>query len=72
MHEFGRWIFVLGLIITLMGLVFWIGGSRLSWFGRLPGDISYSKGNFTFYFPLATCLLLSAILTLVFWFLSKK
>ena len=40
-------------------------GSRIPGLGRLPGDIVYRKGNFTFYFPLVTCLLLSVILSLL-------
>ena len=45
---------------------------KLSGIGRLPGDIYIRKGSFTFYFPLATCLLLSLILTLVFTLFGKK
>jgi hypothetical protein len=48
----------------------WSGFGK-SWFGRLPGDIHYSKGDFHFYFPIVTCLILSALLTLLLWFLRK-
>ncbi|MGI6777693.1 MAG: DUF2905 domain-containing protein [Acetivibrionales bacterium] len=55
---------ILGIIILIAGAVMYFGG-RLG-LGRLPGDIVYRKGNFTFYFPLATSILLSIILTLIF------
>ena len=40
--------------------------------GRLPGDIVYRRSNFTFYFPIVTCILVSLILTLVFWLLGRR
>lgn len=40
--------------------------------GRLPGDISYRRGNFSFYFPLTTSILASVLLTLVFWLLNRR
>jgi hypothetical protein len=58
------------VVIALVGLIFWIGFGR-GWFGRLPGDIHYSRGNFTFYFPLVTCILASLLLTFLLWFLRK-
>jgi hypothetical protein len=60
----GRLMMILGIIILIAGAVMYFGG-RLG-LGRLPGDIVYRKGNFTFYFPLATSILLSIILTLIF------
>ena len=55
---------MIGLFILLAGvLTYW--SSRLPWIGRLPGDIFIRKGNFSFYFPLATCLLLSVLLTIL-------
>lgn len=53
---------VAGVLLILAGLL-WSAGIKL---GKLPGDIVVSKGNFTFYFPLTTCIILSVILTLVF------
>ena len=55
---------VLGGVLLLAGLLLSLG-TRVPWLGRLPGDIVYRKGNFTFYFPLATSLLVSLILTAV-------
>lgn len=61
---------IAGLLLIALGL----GGealSRIPFIGRLPGDIFIQKKNFTFYFPLATSLVLSVLLTLVFWIISK-
>ncbi len=60
-----------GLLIALAGVVVLLVG-RVSWIGRLPGDIHVQRGNFTFYFPLATSLLLSVVLTLVFYLLGRR
>jgi hypothetical protein len=59
-----------GLALVVVGAALWSGIGR-GWLGRLPGDLQYHKGNFSFYFPLVTCLLLSAILTLLFWLFRK-
>jgi len=70
MSELGKILVVVGLVITAVGLLLWSGVGR-NWLGRLPGDIHYSRGNFNFYFPLATCLLLSLLLTLILWLFRK-
>jgi len=56
--------------MTGIGLLLWSGAGR-GWFGRLPGDIHYSRGNFSFHFPIVTCLLLSLLLTLLLWLFKK-
>ena len=58
------------VLLVLLGALLWSGFGK-GWFGRLPGDLHYSKGDFHFYFPLATCLILSALLTLVLWLFKK-
>jgi hypothetical protein len=70
MNELGKILVVAGLITVAIGLVLWSGIGK-SWLGRLPGDIHYTKGNFSFYFPLVTCLLISLVLTLLVWLLRK-
>jgi membrane protein implicated in regulation of membrane protease activity len=70
MNDFGKLLFVMGLIIAAIGLLLWSGLGR-SWLGRLPGDIQYSRGNFSFYFPIVTCLILSLLLTLLMWLFRK-
>jgi uncharacterized protein HemY len=65
-----------GLCVALLGLLMLIAdrvpgiGSLLGWFGNLPGDISIRRDNFSFSFPLATSLLLSVILSLVFYLIT--
>ena len=70
MHELGKFLVIIGLFIALAGALLWSGVGK-SWLGRLPGDIHYTRGNFSFHFPLVTCLLLSLILTLVLWLFRK-
>ena len=70
MNELGKFLVLLGLLIAAVGVIMWTGFGK-SWFGRLPGDIHYSRGNFTFYFPIVTCILVSVVLTLLFWLFRK-
>ena len=70
MNELCKMLFVFGLVITLVGLMLWTGFGK-GWLGRLPGDIHYSRGNFTFYFPLVTCILVSLLLTFALWLFRK-
>jgi hypothetical protein len=70
MNELGKFLVALGLLIALVGGVLWSGIGK-GWIGHLPGDLHYSKGNFSFYFPLATCLLLSLLLTVLLWILRR-
>jgi hypothetical protein len=69
----GRWIVTLGLILAAVGVLV-MAAEKLSFFrlGRLPGDIVYRRKNFVFYFPLATSVLLSVLLTLVFWLFRRR
>jgi hypothetical protein len=64
MADIGRTLLILGGVLLVLGLLFTLG-SRIPGVGRLPGDIVYRKGNFTFYFPLVTSVLLSLVLTAV-------
>ena len=66
MSEMGKLLVVVGLVIAAVGALLWSGFGK-GWLGRMPGDINYSKGNFSFHFPIVTCLILSAILTLLLW-----
>ncbi|ADD02277.1 conserved hypothetical protein [Thermoanaerobacter mathranii subsp. mathranii str. A3] len=67
--SFGKMLILMGAILILIGVLFSVG-SKIG-LGRLPGDIVYQKGNFTFYFPLMTSLLLSLLLTLLLWIFRK-
>lgn len=64
MGDVGRLLIVAGACLIIVGGFFALGG-RVPFLGRLPGDISFRSGNVQVYFPLVTCLLLSAILTLL-------
>ena len=68
---FGKTLIVLGLVLVAVGAVFMLAG-KVPFIGKLPGDIIVRKKNFTFYFPLATSLLISLLLSLLLWFLSRK
>jgi hypothetical protein len=71
MSEIGKLLIVFGVLIAVVGVVIVLAG-RLPWIGRLPGDIYVRRGNFTFYFPLATSILASIVLTLVFWLFGRR
>jgi len=70
MSGLGRSLIILGLVIILIGIVVSLAG-KLPWLGRLPGDISIKRENFSFYFPLATCLLISALISLIMWLFRR-
>jgi hypothetical protein len=70
MTELGKVLVMIGLLVAAVGALMWSGIGR-TWLGRLPGDIHYSRGQFSFYFPVVTCLLISAILTLLLWLFRK-
>jgi uncharacterized membrane protein YkgB len=61
----GKMLILLGVLIIVIGLLLLVG-EKIPWIGKLPGDIVIRKKNFTFYFPLATSILISIILTLFF------
>jgi hypothetical protein len=71
MTDVGRALVLLGLGIAAIGIVLMVFG-RVPWLGRLPGDIYIQRGNFTFYFPLATSILVSVLLTLLFWLIGRR
>ncbi|KPK41707.1 MAG: hypothetical protein AMJ78_04705 [Omnitrophica WOR_2 bacterium SM23_29] len=62
--SFGIILIVLGLILSFVG--------KIPWLGRLPGDIYIHKKNFSFYFPITTSILLSILLTIIFSFFGKR
>lgn len=71
MSEIGKMLLVLGIVIAAAGLVFMLLGRTNLPFGRLPGDILYRGKHTTFYFPLMTCILLSVVLSLVLYLISR-
>jgi hypothetical protein len=72
MPPLGRFLIIFGLLLVVLGLI--VAYSDLFSFlrlGRLPGDIHIKRGNFDFYFPITTCILLSIIVTLMLYLLRK-
>jgi hypothetical protein len=67
--DIARFLIFTGVALIILGLLF-SAGARFG-LGRLPGDIVYRRGNFTFYFPLMTSILLSVLLTLIFWIFRR-
>jgi hypothetical protein len=71
MVDLGKLLLVVGGVIVVLGAALLLAGRLHLPIGRLPGDIVYRGKNTVFYFPLATSLILSAILSLVFWLISR-
>ena len=67
----GKFLVITGVVLVGAGLLL-MGGSKFSFFGlgHLPGDISYKGKNTSFYFPIVTCLVISVVLSLLFWLIS--
>lgn len=70
MPELGRGLIVIGLLLVIVGGALSFLG-RVPWIGRLPGDIYIQRENFSFYFPLGTCVVLSVVMTLLLWALRR-
>jgi Protein of unknown function (DUF2905) len=64
MRELGKFVAIIGVIVTLVGLVIWSGFAP-KWLGRLPGDIRIEREHSAFYFPIVTCIILSILLSLL-------
>jgi hypothetical protein len=64
-----RWFIGIGLVLAVVGLLWpWLGRLGLN---RLPGDIVIERVNLRFYFPIVTCLVVSGVVSLIFWFLNR-
>lgn len=71
MSGLGRTLITIGLVLVAIGLLASFAPKLPTWFGRLPGDISIKRENFSFHFPVVTCLIISAILSLIMWLLRR-
>ena len=71
MSDLGRMLIVVGVVIVVVGVVLLLAG-RVPGVGRLPGDIYVQRGNWSFYFPLGTSIVLSLLLTLVLWLVGRR
>ena len=67
----GKILIVVGLLAVVAGLIIQFAPQAFSWFGKLPGDIRYEKGNFKFFFPLTTMILLSVAVSLLLKFFGR-
>jgi H+/Cl- antiporter ClcA len=69
--HFGKILIIIGIILVIAGLILYFAGDKLSWLGRLPGDIRIEKENTRIYFPFTTMILLSAVLSIIMWIIRK-
>ncbi len=70
MSGIGKLLIISGCLMAVLGVVL-LFSDKLPWLGRLPGDISFKRENFSFYFPLTTCILISLLLSLLFALFRK-
>jgi len=71
MAGIGKLLVFAGIVVVVIGLIIWLAGDKLSWFGRLPGDIRIERKNFTFYFPLVSMILVSVAISFIFWLIRR-
>ncbi|MDU0460074.1 MAG: DUF2905 domain-containing protein [Geobacteraceae bacterium] len=71
MNGLGRPLIIMGLLLVAIGLMLTFAPKLPTWLGRLPGDISIKRENFSFHFPIMTCLIISAILSLIMWLFRR-
>ncbi|MGB6200178.1 MAG: DUF2905 domain-containing protein [Candidatus Acidiferrales bacterium] len=69
-RDFGKLLVIAGVLIAIAGVFILVGGRLPFRLGHLPGDISYRGKNGTFYFPIVTCVIVSVVLTFVFWLVN--
>jgi hypothetical protein len=67
----GKFLILMGIILVIIGGLFLLA-NKLPFIGRLPGDIIIKKEHFSFYFPITTCILISIILSIIFWLFSRR
>ncbi len=75
MTDIGKILVAFGVLMVLLGVILLVVGNlsgKVPWIGRLPGDIHIQRGNWTFYFPLGTSILISIILTLGLWLTGRR
>jgi hypothetical protein len=66
----GKMLIIMGILLILIGIIM-TAGPKIPWIGRLPGDIIIKKDDFSLYFPLTSCIIMSIILTFLFYLLRK-
>ena len=71
MENLGKFIVGIGILLVITGLILWFAGDKLSWFGRLPGDIHVERPGFSFFFPIVTMIIVSVVLSIVLSLISR-
>lgn len=71
MNTAGKGLILFGIVLIIAGIAVTFG-PKIPWLGRLPGDICVEKKNFSFYLPITTCILISALLTLTFFLTGRR
>jgi H+/Cl- antiporter ClcA len=71
MPHLGKILIIAGIILVIAGVIVYFAGNKLDWIGHLPGDIRIEKENMHFYFPITTMIILSIVVSLVFWLIKK-
>jgi uncharacterized membrane protein len=71
MPGLGKILVFIGIMLIILGVIIWLGGDKLGWFGRLPGDIKIERENLRFYFPITSMVLISALISLILWLLRR-
>jgi hypothetical protein len=70
MADMGKIIIICGILLVIFGIIISFS-SKIPFIGKLPGDFYYNKNGFTFYFPLATSIVLSILISIILYFLRK-
>ena len=71
MENLGKIIVGLGVILVIVGLIFWFFGDKLGWLGHLPGDIRVERPGFSFYAPITTMIIVSIVLSVVLSLIAR-
>ncbi|HAX62099.1 MAG TPA: DUF2905 domain-containing protein [Elusimicrobia bacterium] len=71
MTYLGKILIVVGILLILLGIIF-IFGIKIPYLGKLPGDIFIKKENLAFYFPFTTSIIISILISIILWLITKK
>ena len=71
MQPLAKYIILTGILLVIIGIILYFFGNKFSWFGNLPGDVKIEGEHGNFYFPIVTCIIVSLILSLIFWLIRK-
>ena len=69
--DIGKIIIFIGLLLVVVGFVYMVG-NKLPFIGKLPGDIAIERKDYSFYFPITTCIIISIMLSFILWLFNKR